>query len=231
MGRGRRWSRRRRRHPLEADDPPFEEIDRDQVIPGEPYVGSTEVRDDYRCQVHEVADPEGDGTWVTGMGFEPEELEIVHHSIIFRVPAAGRAEAERLDAIDAQPGWQCFGTANMATAGVVSIGGWAPGQQDENYPEGIGIFLEPGDFIVNQTHYHYDHETPADESAIVLETLDPDEEAALDEPMTAIAGRSYLTPAEGPCTPQESGPLCDRDAVLDDIAERFGIGARSSPTP
>ena len=39
--------------------------------PGEP----TSVRskkDDYRCQVYEVPDPEGDGTWITGMSFEPD---------------------------------------------------------------------------------------------------------------------------------------------------------------
>ena len=215
---------------LEADDPPFDEIERDLVVPpAEAYVGSTEVRDDYRCQVHEIEDPEGDGTWVTGMGFEPDQLEIVHHSIVFRVPAEGMAEARRLEALDPQPGWQCFGTANMATDGVISIGGWAPGQQPRVYPEGVGIHLQPGDFIVNQIHYHYDDEAPADLSALVFDTLSTEELEARDEPMTSIAGRSYLTPAEGPCTPEESGPLCDRDTMLDDIADRFGFGARFIP--
>ncbi len=215
---------------LEAEDPPFEDIERDQVIPpAEAYTGSLDVRDDYRCQVHEVADPEGDGEWITGMAFEPDQIEVVHHSIVYRVPAAGMAEARALEAVDPQPGWQCFGTANMATPGVMSIGGWAPGQQPRVYPEGVGIYLEPGDFIVNQIHYHFADETPADRSAMVLDTLSPEELAARNEPMTSIAGRSYLTPAEGPCTPQEHGPLCDRDAVLDDIAERFGIGASFIP--
>jgi len=215
---------------LVADDPPFEPIERDQVLPQSgAYVGDLSLADDYRCQVHEVADPEGDGEWVTGMAFEPDREEIVHHSIVFRAPAAARAEAERLDALDSAPGWQCFGTSNLGTAGVATVGGWAPGQQPRVYPEGVGLFLQPGDFLVNQIHYHYEHENPADRSALVLDTLSPEELAARDEPMTAVTGSTYLTPAEGPCTPQEEGPLCDRDAALDDIAEKYGIGARFIP--
>ncbi|MFA9564955.1 MAG: hypothetical protein ACERLM_09660, partial [Acidimicrobiales bacterium] len=123
----------------------------------------------------------------------------------------------------------CFGLSNMDTQGVRSIGGWAPGQQARVYPEGVGLYLEPGDFIVNQIHYHFDEETPPDQSVLVFDTISSDELADRDEPMTHVAGRSYLTPAEGPCTPEESGPLCDRDAVLDDITEKYGRGAGFIP--
>ncbi len=215
---------------LVAEDPPFEPIERDQVIASDgAYVGDLAVQDDYHCQVHEVQDPEGDGEWVTGMGFEPDEVDIVHHSIVYRVPAEGRAEVEALDAREPGPGYTCFGTSNLRTSGVVSIGGWAPGQQPRVFPDGVGLRLQPGDFIVNQIHYHYDHENPPDQSTLVLDTVSTEELAALDEPMTSITGSTYLTPAEGPCTPQEHGPLCDRDAVLDDIAEKYGIGARFIP--
>ena len=215
---------------LDADDPPFEPIERDQVIPSKhEYVGSLDQADDYRCQIHEVEDPEGDGEWITGMAFEPDELDVVHHSIVFRVPAEGMEEALELDGSDGRPGWECFGRSNMRTPGVVSIGGWAPGQQPRVFPEGVGMYLEPGDFIVNQIHYHYDHETPADQSTMVLDTLSPEELEARDEPMTSITGNTYLTPAEGPCTPQEEGPLCDRDAVLEEIGEKYGIAATFIP--
>jgi polyisoprenoid-binding protein YceI len=215
---------------LAADDPPFDDIERDQVVPSNAeYIGDLAVQDDYRCQIHQIEDPEADGEWVTGIAFEPDEDEVVHHSIIFRVPAEGMEEALELDGSDGRPGWTCFGRSNMQTPGVVSIGGWAPGQQPRVYPEGVGMYLQPGDFIVNQIHYHYDHETPADQSTLVFDTLSTEEVEQRDEPMTSVAGNTDLTPAEGPCTPEEEGPLCDRETVLDDIGQKYGIGATFIP--
>ena len=138
-------------------------------------------------------------------------------------------EALELDGSDGRPGWECFGRSNMKTPGVTSIGGWAPGQQARVYPDDVGLRLEPGAFIVNQIHYHFDHETPADQSVIVLDTLSTEELEARETPMTHITGNSYLTPAEGPCTPEEEGPLCDRDAVIRDIGEKYGVEATFIP--
>jgi hypothetical protein len=74
--------------PLVSTAPLLNPIRRDIVTsPAEPYVGSLEQKDDYRCQVYEVPDPEGDGTWITGLGFEPDAASVVHHAIISRVPA------------------------------------------------------------------------------------------------------------------------------------------------
>ena len=154
---------------------------------------------------------------------------MVHHAIVYRVPKEALAEVEAKSARDDQPGYTCFGASNLSTPGVYSISGWAPGQQPTHYPAGIGIYLFPGDVIVNQIHYHYDHETPADHSAIVLQTATPDEVVA---GMRHITGSAYLTPAEMPCTPEEvasGAPLCDRDAVLRDITEKYGAGAAGIP--
>jgi len=210
--------------PLEPDEPVFEPLERDQVIPardGE-YVGSLDKKDDYRCFIHEVEDPEGDGTWLSGIGYEPDELTVNHHSIIYLAPPEAREEAEALSGSDGKIGWECFGLSNMKTPGVRSIGGWAPGQQPARYREGVGIYIPPGSFIVNQIHFHFDHETPPDRSTLVLETISTEELAARDTPMTQITGNTYLTPAEGPCTPEEEGPMCDRDNVLRDIAQKYG---------
>ncbi|MEZ5381099.1 MAG: YceI family protein [Microthrixaceae bacterium] len=215
---------------LEPAEAPFEEIERDQVIPSrKAYVGSLDKPDDYRCQVHEFVDEGEPGEWVTGINFEPDKLDVTHHSIIYKVPKEGREEVEALEGQDGRPGWECFGLSNLKTKGVRSIGGWAPGQQARVMPEGVGLFFEPGDFVVNQIHYHYDHETPADQSVLVFDTLTDDELAARETPMTHITGNTYLTPAEGPCTPEEEGPLCDRDAVLADIADKYGGIAPAIP--
>ena len=212
--------------PLVARSELIHPIERDQVLVPAAYTGSLDQPDDYRCLVYEVDDPEGDGTWLTGFSFEPDKAEVVHHAILYRVPAAARGEVDSKDGADGRPGWTCFGLSGLSSPGVYSIAGWAPGQTPRIYPEGVGVYLSPGDMIVNQIHYHYDHETPADASAIVLDTASP---AQVQAGMRSIAGSSYLTPAEVPCTPSEQGPLCDRNAVLDDIADKYGVAARFIP--
>lgn len=205
-------------------------IRRDIVTrPSQPYVGSLAKTDDYRCQVYEIPDLEGDGTWITGMAFEPDQKSIVHHAIISRVPASALPEIERRSAEDDQPGYECFVGEGLTSNGVYSISGWAPGAQPSHYPEGVGIYLGPGDVIVNQIHYHFDHETPPDRSTIVLQTATPDEIAA---GMRQLQGGAYTTPAEMPCTPEEiatGAPLCERRALLVELAERYGPTAAVLP--
>ena len=179
-------------------------------------------QDDYRCQVHEVADPEGDGTWVKGFEFRPDQVTVVHHAIVYRVPAAATEEVaakiaaedkiEEAEGFSDEPGWTCFGLSGLNSDGVNLIQGWAPGQSPIIYPGGYGLHLAPGDMIVNQIHYHYDHETPPDGSWIILDTATAEEVAA---GMTEIRLNSYLTPAEVPCTPEEAAIAAERDATVD----------------
>ena len=190
-------------------------------------------KDDYRCQVHEVADPEGDGNWVKGFEFRPDQVEVVHHAIVYRVPAAAAEEVasriaaeDRIEAAEGfsdEPGWTCFGLSGLQSQGVYSIQGWAPGQSPTIYPDGYGLYLWPGDMIVNQIHYHYDHNTPADGSWIILDTATDAEVAA---GITHITGDSYLTPAEVPCTPEEAAVAAERAAAIDgyvNLCERSNV--------
>ncbi len=190
-------------------------------------------KDDYRCQVHEVADPEGDGNWVKGFEFRPDQVEVVHHAIVYRVPAEAASEVaariaaeDRIEAAEGlsdEPGWTCFGLSGLRNEGVYSIQGWAPGQSPTIYPDGYGLYLQPGDMIVNQIHYHYDHETPPDGSWIILDTA-TDAEAA--SGMTHVAGSNYLTPAEVPCTPEEAAVAAERAAAIDgyvNLCERSNV--------
>ena len=232
-------------------------IEQDYEIPPRdgPYTGYSErdgtpvKKDDYRCQVHEVPDAEGDGTWIRGFEFRPGQASVVHHAISYRVPAAAADEiAARIAAEDRkeaaggladEPGWTCFGLSGLQAPGVAPVLGWAPGQSPTRYPQGHGLYLEPGDMLVNQIHYHYDHETPADSSSIVLDIAEQWEIAA---GIKRVLGTSYVTPAEVPCTPAEKAlaeqraaaiggyiNLCVRENVLDDIAEKYDAFARLIP--
>jgi len=173
--------------------------------------GSPVLKDDYRCQVHEVSDPEGDGTWIKGYEFRPDVTTVVHHSIIYLAPESALDEINAKAGADGRPGWTCFGTSNLGSEGVRNMGGWAPGQSPTVYPEGYGLYIPAGYMVINQTHYHFDHDAPADGSQIILEEASESEMVGI----TSIAGSTYLTPAEIPCTPEEEAVAAEREATID----------------
>ncbi|MEQ8841179.1 MAG: YceI family protein [Acidimicrobiales bacterium] len=232
--------------PLVAGDPAIIPIEEDQIIdprdgkypPLLDDAGEPVLKDDYRCQVHEVADPEGDGTWIKGYEFRPDVTTVVHHSIIYLAPPEALDEIAVKSAEDDRPGWTCFGTSNLRTDGVRNMGGWAPGQAPTTYPDGYGLFIPPGYVVINQTHYHFDHAAEADGSQIILDEATDQQMVGI----TSVAGSSYLTPAEVPCTPEEEAiaaereatidgyrNLCIRENVLEEIGEKYDVFATFIP--
>lgn len=195
--------------------PPMPEPRADLVVRmPEPYKVTPLEVDDYRCF---VLDPEiTEPTFLTGYTFDPDQLEVVHHAIVTRVRAAGVPELAEVDRADDGPGWSCL--AGMGLDRGDRIAGWVPGQRPVVYQPGDGFDLQPGDVLVAQIHYHYQPEVPADRSGMTLQ-LDP----ATPE-MNALQSRTLIGPVELPCPTGVDGPLCDRDAAVADVAERFGPG-------
>ena len=109
--------------------------------------------DDYRCQVHEVSDPEGDGTWVKALQFRPDQTSVVHHAVIYRAPAAATDEiaakiaaedqAEARLGLPDEPGWTCFGLSGLNTAGVYAMQIWIRGKDPQPTPTGTGSIWRP----------------------------------------------------------------------------------------
>jgi polyisoprenoid-binding protein YceI/mono/diheme cytochrome c family protein len=208
--------------PAPSDVPP---LPRDRELRlAEPYQGSVEVVNDYRCF---VLDPGfTDTAFVSGFGFEPDQAEIVHHALAFRVRASGSDALAARDAADPGPGWQCY--VGVGTGGIVGAPGsdatqfmsWAPGQDPSRFPDGVGLRMDAGDQIVVQIHYHFEHRAPADRSTMVLDLADGDP-ATMQETSHDV----YLAPAEIPCARWESGPLCDRNAVIDQLVADYGPAA------
>ena len=190
----------------------------------EPYQPTPAKTNDYRCF---LLDPELDApAVVTGYDFLPDQIEIVHHALVYRLSGTTAPNIAEADDGDPGPGWECFGGIHVPGIGLSPSGrgerselvmGWAPGQLPTSYEDGTGQRLDAGDLLVVQVHYHATHETPADQSSIALELGDQPPEDYLNVQTTTM-----LAPAEIPCGPGEVGPLCDRDAELRDLFRLYG---------
>jgi mono/diheme cytochrome c family protein len=203
-------------------------LDRDAVLVAEPYKGSeSNDVDDYRCQIYDPGITE-DG-YLKSFGIEPDQTEVVHHALLFHVAAEARGDADAQAAANPDIGWGCTALAGFGEPGQSNlIMSWAPGQAPTELPEGVGIETSPGDFFVVQIHYHYEPEwvdLPPDESRLVVDFADTETLAAGGGSLDPIDLTLYLGPAEIPCSTEETGPLCDRDAAIQALQDEQGFFA------
>lgn len=179
--------------------------------------------DDYRCF---LLDPElEEDVWLTGSHVLPGNPDVVHHVILFEVEPDQVAAAEAKDDETVDPGWTCFGGTGLEgdfarLTDANWLAAWAPGGDETRTPEGLGTRLEAGSRVVMQVHYNLLQGAAPDTSATQLRWMPGDRD--LD------ALHTYLMPApvELPCrAARDDGPLCDRDAAMGDLRERFGGAA------
>ena len=193
----------------------------------EPYAPSSAgtATDDYRCF---IVDPAlEDDVFITGVRFAPGNPDIVHHAILYRVAPDQVAGALKRDEEEPGQGWTCFGGPDLPASqqGGGDIGGlgsaawlaaWAPGGRVARMPEGTGVHLPAGSVAVLQVHYNLLAGDGPDQTAVELMTEPGDADLARLETLLLPA------PVELPCLPEESGPLCDREAAVRDTIGRFG---------
>lgn len=187
--------------------------------------------DDYHCF---LIDPHlRRDAFVTGTDVLPGQPSIVHHAILFRVLPGEVAAAQAQDAASPGQGWTCFGGTGLPTAadgrGGVSeldaapwLAAWAPGGGESVFRGRTGVRLPAGGRIVLQVHYNLraiGGRTLTDDTRVRLR-LAPGT-AAL-EPLSTML---LVAPVELPCTPDESGPLCNRGASMLELGSRFGPDA------
>ncbi len=191
----------------------------------EPYTPTSEstATDDYRCFLLDTGVPED--RFITGVRFVPDNAEVVHHAILYRVRPQQIQAAQQRDADTPGQGWSCFGGPDLPSAGGNAVrsldsapwlAAWAPGGREARYPEGTGVFLEKGSSVILQVHYNLLAGQGPDSTSVRLRTVPGDSDLKPLETMLLPA------PVELPCLPDESGPLCDRDAAVEDTIERFG---------
>jgi Copper type II ascorbate-dependent monooxygenase, C-terminal domain len=189
--------------------------------PAAPHGGT----DEYRCF---LIDPALTRTaFLTGSQFLPQNSDIVHHAIFFRIDPADADAAHTLDASTPGQGWTCFGNAGVGR-GAGWVAAWAPGANETLLDPGLGYSMPPGSQLVMQVHYNLlatkGKPGGTDQSGIRLRLTDDVAK------MTPLQTLLVAAPVELPCAAGESGPLCDRSAAVADVVHRFGNDAGETVT-
>ena len=117
--------------------------------------------DIYRCFV--VPTHLEKDQYVSAVEYRPGNRRVVHHILAY-VDTSGKAR-ER-DQAEPGPGYTCFGGPGEPIHG--GLGGWAPGNQANFLPDGIGRSLPARSDIIVQVHYHPQGKAETDRSKIGL---------------------------------------------------------------
>jgi hypothetical protein len=117
--------------------------------------------DVYRCFVVPTSLPQD--VYVSAIEYQPGNRRVVHHILAY---VETKGEARKRDAADEGPGYQCFSGPGVAIDG--DLGGWAPGSQPSELPDGIGRSLPKNADVIIQVHYHPSGKPEVDRSRIAL---------------------------------------------------------------
>ncbi len=175
--------------------------------------------DDYHCF---VLDPKlKKDAYITGTNILPGNPDVVHHVILFKVDPEHVDNVHAMDAAEEGQGWTCFGNTGFGNEGpqlddAPWLGAWAPGGEESVIGTGYGKELRKGSLIVMQVHYNLLKGQEPDISATQLRLMPRSAD------LTPLRTMLLPGPVELPCRPGKQGPLCDRDAALADVKQRFG---------
>ena len=136
---------------------------------GEPYTPDPARPDDYRCfALDAVFDEE---TWVVGTQVVPDQVPMVHHTLVYVVPPDQLPTLEALDAEDDGPGYTCYGGPGVGGLGPMAA--WVPGMPPEMAEPGTAEVIPAGARLVMQMHYNTLTSPPVpDETELHLQTTD-----------------------------------------------------------
>ena len=85
-----------------------------EMLPIGNYDGAKGQSDEYRCFIY---DPQlTERKYLVGYEFIPDQTEVVHHLVGYRVPKELRESADRKNFSDGQGGWSCFGGTGLGGA-------------------------------------------------------------------------------------------------------------------
>jgi hypothetical protein len=120
------------------------------ISPTKPYKLDAEGDDVYRNFVIDLDIKEP--MWVKAMAIKPGNPKIVHHVITF-LDERGLAKKLEAQNTDGQEGYTSSG-GGVGFNPTGSLGGWAPGLNVRETPEGTAFLVKPNTTLVVQVHYH-----------------------------------------------------------------------------
>ncbi len=123
--------------------------------PEKPYHVAADGDDVYRHFVVKTNFTED--RYLSAVEVRPGNRGVVHHVIAFvdsLSGADGKYASEHLEEAtqDGEPGYTSFGGPGFIPSGI--MGGWAPGNDPQILPDGIGIFVPKGSRLAVEVHYH-----------------------------------------------------------------------------
>ncbi len=134
--------------------------------PTKGYVPKKSLSDDYRCYALDHVFNEE--TFVLMSNIAPDQRELVHHVLVYAVPANFVGALTAMDDAEEGDGYTCFGGAGVGSPSPVA--GWAPGDMPVHVPEGTGIRVPAGAKLVMQVHYNLAAEPKLDRTQLDLWT-------------------------------------------------------------
>lgn len=139
--------------PADKVDPPRIDLVLDPQVT---YTPNAKLTDDYRCFIIDPAVGGGSGMpeerYVQATNVKPGNPALVHHVILFEVPASRVDSVRKKDNEEAGPGYTCFGGAGVGGAEMVT--GWAPGGVPQRVQPDMGLRVRKGSVFVMQVHYN-----------------------------------------------------------------------------
>jgi hypothetical protein len=179
-------------------------------------VGAT---DDYHCS---LVDPHiAQNSFVISSQFNPGSSE-VHHAVLALVPPSMTAQAIAATAATGGNGWTCFGAPALPDASLAAfmstpyLSVWAPGHGEDALPKGTGISLPKGSLVIEQVHYNLLVGDKPVTNQLVLHTV------PMSTPLLPMESQYLIAPPNIPCPAGVTGSLCNYQASLSYLNQRFG---------
>ncbi|HVA08900.1 MAG TPA: hypothetical protein VNG12_19375 [Acidimicrobiales bacterium] len=181
-------------------------------------VGAT---DDYHCSL--VNPQVTRNSYVISSQFKPGSSE-VHHAVLALVPPSMTAQALAANAATGGKGWTCFGAPALPSASLAAflstpfLSVWAPGHGEDVLPKGTGISLPMGSLVIEQVHYNLLVGDKPVTNGLVLHTV------PMSTPLLPMQSQYLIAPPNIPCPAGVTGPLCNYQASINYLDQRFGSG-------
>ncbi|HXW34088.1 MAG TPA: hypothetical protein VEJ87_05870 [Acidimicrobiales bacterium] len=179
-------------------------------------IGAT---DDYHCTL--VNPHITRNSYVISSQFRPGSPE-VHHAVLSLVPPSQTAAAVAANAATGGKGWTCFGAPSLPNASLATffstpfLAVWAPGHGADVLPKGTGIALPKGSLVIEQVHYNLLVGDKPVTNGLVLHTV------PVSTPLLPMQSQYLIAPPNIPCPAGVTGPLCNYQASLNYLDQRFG---------